>query len=289
MCRKLLVTLFLLMSSSLLFGEEQGEVKIRYALKLEMVKERGSILDKFKLIKELGYDGVELSAPRYNKEEVLEASKATGLPVHGVVCSTHWKKQLSDSSSEVRAEGLAGLKAAIEEAAYYGANSVLLVPGRVRSGTTYEECWERSISEIRKVLPLAEERGVTIALENVWNDFLKTPEETLRYISELNSPMLGVYFDIGNTVRYNEPASWIPLIKDQFIKLDVKGYKKQPAGKNPAKGFQVKIGEDDNNWPAVCAELKKISYQGWATAEVRGGDRQRLKEILANMKAALSH
>ena len=49
------------------------------------------------------------------------------------------------------------------------------------------------------------------------------------------------------------------------------------------KGLDVPIGEGDIDWARVREELKKIGFNDWATAEVRGGDRQRLAEISGEM------
>ena len=53
------------------------------------------------------------------------------------------------------------------------------------------------------------------------------------------------------------------------------------------KGFGVEIGDGDCNWPAVKAALEEIGYAGWASAEVSGGDADRLREILARMNRVL--
>ena len=52
-----------------------------------------------------------------------------------------------------------------------------------------------------------------------------------------------------------------------------------------AKGFRAELGdgEDGCDWPAVLAALKEIGYSGWATAEVRGGDKDRLTEVSQRM------
>ena len=272
------------------FSASAEKLDIKFALKYGMIKEKGlSVQEKFQLVKDLGYDGIEVNAPSGNREDLKAASEATGLPIHGVVCSTHWKLQLSDPSPEIRAKGLEGFKQAIKDAKFYGASSVLLVPGKVRKGTSFQECWDRSIAEIKKALPLAKELGINILLENVWNDFLTTPEDTLKYINELESELVGSYFDIGNTVRYNPPASWPPVLGNKIMKLDVKPYLLQPEGGNVWKGFKAKIGQDSNDWPAVCKALKEINYSGWATAEVGGGNKDRLKEILTNMRKVFSH
>ncbi len=41
------------------------------------------------------------------------------------------------------------------------------------------------------------------------------------------------------------------------------------------KGFDFPMGEGDIDWQRVREELAKIGFSSWATAEVRGGDRQR--------------
>jgi L-ribulose-5-phosphate 3-epimerase len=289
MTMRILCLLMSLFISSSLLAEKSEKLPIKFALKFGMVKGKMSILDKFKLVKELGYDGIEVNAPSGSREEFKAASEATGLPIHGVVCSTHWKLLLSHPEAATRAKGVAGFEQAIRDAHFYGASSVLLVPGKVNKDTTYEEAWKRSIPEIHKALSLAKELNIQIGLENVWNDFLKTPEGTLKYINELDSPLVGSYFDIGNTVRYNDPSTWPSVLGNKIFKLDVKEYKRQPEGGNVWKGFKVKIGAGDNDWPAVCRELKKINYSGWATAEVGGGDKKRLAEILTNMRKAFSH
>ena len=110
--------------------------------------------------------------------------------------------------------GYQGVKKAILAAKFYGASTVLLVPGKVNKETTYQQAWQRSIPEIRKAALFAETRNIKLALENVWNDFLTTPEETLRYINEIDRPNVYAYFDIGNTVRYNEPSAWPKILGD---------------------------------------------------------------------------
>ena len=54
-----------------------------------------------------------------------------------------------------------------------------------------------------------------------------------------------------------------------------------------SKGFDFPIGQGDINWMRVREELKKIRFQSWATAEVPGGDRQKLADISAQMDRVL--
>ena len=288
----ILLLLSFCLSTSLL-ADQSNSLDLKFALKLDMVRGDFSILEKFELVKKLDYDGIEVSSPGEDRVAIKAASEATGLPIHGVVCSTHWKLLLSDADPSMRQKGLEGLKEAIRAAKFYGASTVLLVPGKVNKETSYQQAWQRSIPEIRKAALFAQKHNIKVALENVWNDFLTTPEETLRFINEIGSPNIYAYFDIGNTVRYNDPSSWPKVLGNKILKLDVKAYKRQGEQMDIYKGVNAKIGSDHFDWAPLCRELKKISYRGWATAEVydgyEGSNEKRLGYILTDMKKVLSY
>jgi len=135
------------------------------------------------------------------------------------------------------------------------------------------------------LIPYAEETGIKIAIENVWNNFLISPLEAARYIDELDSEMVGWYFDVGNIVRYGWPEQWIRILDKRIMKLDVKEYsRKKQSEEGIWKGFDVELMEGDCNWPAVMEALDDIGYNGWASAEVPGGDRKRLEDISKRMQ-----
>ncbi len=254
-----------------------------------MIDEDLSIQGKFELLQELGYDGVELSSPNdLDNAEVVAARDATNIPIHGVVDSVHWNKTLSDPDAAVRAEGLAGLETALRDADAYGASTVLLVPAVVNENVSYDDAYHRSQAEIRKALPLAEELGVRIAIENVWNQFLFSPMEFARYIDDFESPWIGAYFDVGNAVTFGWPEQWVRILGDRILKLDIKEYSRERRDEaGPSAGFRVPLGEGSIDWSAVLEALAEIGYDGWATAEVPGGDRARLQEIAEGMNHVL--
>lgn len=270
-------------------GESQ-DLSLKKAVKFGMVDEDLSIPEKFQLLKELGFDGVEMSSPNdFSQEEVQQARDSVGLPIHGVVDSVHWNKTLSDPDPAVRAEGREGLQTAIRDAKAYGASTVLLVPAVVNKEVSYDDAYRRSQAEIQKVLPFAEEQGIKIAIENVWNQFLLSPLEMRRYIDEFESEWIGVYFDVGNVVNYGWPEQWIRILGERIVKLDIKEYSREKRNEEgPYAGFRVPIGEGDCDWPAVRQALRDIGYSGWATAEVSGGDRERLREIARRMNKILN-
>lgn len=258
----------------------------RKAVKWGMIDLPGaSVLEKFTLMKELGYDGMELNAPDdLDKKEVLAARDKTGLPIHGVVDSVHWKDHLSHPDPAVRSRGVQALEQAVRDSKEYGGTTVLLVPAVVSKEVSYADAYKRSQAEIRRVLPLAEKLEIKIGLENVWNNFLVSPLETARYIDEFDSPWIGAYFDVGNVLRYGWPEHWIRTLGKRIIKLDIKEYsRKKQEQEGLFKGFDVELLEGDCDWPAVMAALDEIGFSGWGTAEIPGGGRERLAAIAARM------
>ena len=129
--------------------------RLKKAVKYAMVRTKGSHRDKFELLKKLGFQGVEIDSPDGPRDldELVKAQDATGIAVHGVIDSRHWKDTLSHPDPAVRAKGLAALETALDDAKTVGADTVLLVPGVVNKDVTYEQCYERSQAEVRKALP----------------------------------------------------------------------------------------------------------------------------------------
>src|ERR1043166_3548768 len=111
---------------------------LRKAIMYSTIGVKGSGLDKFRAMKEAGFEGVEPMGGM-NSEEVLAAFKATGLRAARVCFHTHWEKTLSAPDETTRKTGLEGLLLSLRDAKAYGATSVLLVPGVVRDGVTYQQ------------------------------------------------------------------------------------------------------------------------------------------------------
>lgn len=259
--------------------------KLKKAVKFGMIKVKdASIEEKFNLLKKLGFQGVELDSPSgVNKQEAVEASRKTGIDIHGVVISNHWNIRHSDPDPKVRAEALKHLIGALKDAKTYGASTVLLVPGKVTDPKTenFDQVWERSTEQVKQAIPTAKELGVKIAIEVVWNNFLTTSDQLVKYVDQFNDPAVGAYFDCSNMIKYGEPsATWIRKLGKRMLKFDFKGY-------NGKTNKWVPIGQGTEDWPEILKALDEIGYNGWATSEVSGGDEARLKEIAQQMNEVL--
>lgn len=264
---------------------------IRMAVEFNMLPEKLSILDRFRLAKDCGFEQIECptTPEQAAAEAVKAASDKTSLPIHSVMNMDHWKYPFTSSDPAVVEKSLAGARTSIRNAHLWGASTVLLVPGVVNPATGYRDAYTRSQTAIRRLIPLAEELNVTLALEEVWNKFLLSPIEFARYIDEYQSPRVRAYFDVGNVVLYGYPQDWIRTLGPRIAKLHIKDFTfKRGLDGGDSIARWVSPGEGDIDWTAVFQALHDVGYQGTATLELSPGDGPYLKDMRRRFDLILS-
>lgn len=239
---------------------------LRKAIMHSTIGVKGSVLEKYRVMKAAGFEGVE-PIGGMDREEVLAALKDTGLQAASVCCHTHWVKPLSAPDEATRKIGFDGMVQSLQDAKVYGASSVLLVPGVVRDGVTYKECFDRSIVEIKKAIPVARDAGVKIAIENVGNNFIMSPEQAVEYLDAVNSEWVGWHFDIGNAGRVGPAEKWINALGKRIVKIHVKDFTAKRPEPGAKAGVRPKLLDGDTNWPAVMKALDGAGYTGWGISE----------------------
>lgn len=262
-----------------------SRLPIRKAVLFSMLPASLSVMDRFQLARDAGFEQIECGTTpdQAMAEELLGASKRTNLRIHSVMNSDHWKYPLSSPDPAVVAKCVAGMETSLRNAKMWGSDTVLLVPAVVNPEVGYRDAWTRSQAQIRKMIPLAQELKVVIAVEEVWNKFLLSPLEFARYVDEFNSPWVKAYFDVGNIVFYGYPQDWIRTLGPRIAKLHLKDFRFR-------KGVTewVNLGEGDIDWKQVHAALHEVAYKGTATVELRGGDAEYLKDLSGRVDKILN-
>jgi L-ribulose-5-phosphate 3-epimerase len=252
---------------------------IRKAILISMLPKELSYADRFALARQAGFEAIEMQTISGEEEatEIREASQKSGLRVHSVMNSDHWRLPLSSSDPDVVNRTVRGMETSLSNAALWGADTVLLVPAVVDANTSYRDAWTRSQRVIReRLLPKARDLKVMIAVEEVWNKFLLSPLEFARYVDEFESPWLRAYFDVGNVVIYAFPQDWIRTLGPRIVKIHLKDFNfDRPNGRFAWKP----LGEGDIDWPAVRLALADVKYSGYVTTELPGGDAAYLAEV----------
>lgn len=223
-----------------------------------------SLQKRFELAARAGLQGVEIPSTYETQaqvEEVRSAAEAAGLEIHSVMASTHWSLPLSSTDEGIREKGCDGIRHALQVARWAGAETVLVVPAVVNEDVSYAAAYEISRKSIREIIPTAEETGVAIALENVWNKFLLSPLEMRDYIDSFNHQLVGAYFDVGNILQYGYPHQWIEILGERVMKIHVKDYNADKRDFVPLLTGQV-------DFPRVMNALRGVGYKGYLTAEL---------------------
>src|ERR1700724_3064020 len=144
---------------------------IKKGILLDMLPANLSYAERLKLAREIGFEVLQApTEPDERKaEELRKAADAAQIRIDSVMNMDHWKYPLSSSDSAVREKSLAGMRTSLHNAKLWGSDAVLLVPAVVNPQISYRDAWTRSQQEIRKLIPLAEDLKIVIAIEEVWN------------------------------------------------------------------------------------------------------------------------
>ena len=265
-------------------------------------------------LKTAGFDGVETNAADLSPKEAASFRRTAdelGMRIHSVLRG--WMKFNSSKKSEVE-ESIESVKTGLRAAKAYGADGLLVVPCRI-GGMKMPQPWEFDIDfdrktghvkrvakgdnspyeeyikahnhstdasreALKKLIPVAEETGVVIAVENVWNNLWVKPAIFSNFVASLNSKWVQAYFDIGNHVKYAPPQEFVKALGSMIVKCHVKDFKLNPDGHG---GKFVDIRDGSVDYPAVMKALDEVGYYGWMTIEGSGGLSHEEKSNRLNM------
>ncbi len=237
----------------------------------------GSIEEKFANLKQCGFPGVEVPTTKNDQEraDFKAMSEKYGITIHSIMAVGNWATPISSDQPEVVEKSLESLRRSIDDAVFFGATTVLLVPGVVNEENPYEKVLVNAKANIAKIIPYAEEKKIYVCLENVWNKFLLSPIEFRDFVSGFNSKYIMAYFDVGNIVLYGYPQHWIKSLGSLIKKVHIKGFD------SPTRNF-VPLLKGTIDWAAVMKAFREIGYDGYVNAEL-GVDERGLQGISDDM------
>ena len=251
-----------------------------------------SAFEAMEIAKDAGFDGIELTLDGSGdltmdttdaQVMALKAkAESLGLATPSVASGLYWTYSFTSDDAEERQRAHDVAVREMQVAKLLGADTVLLVPGSVavefvpeRPVVPYDVAYDRALEEMLRLKPVAEELGINIGIENVWNQLLLSPLELRDFIDRIDSPYIGSYFDVGNVMYAGYPEHWIHILGKRIKKVHLKDYRRNPGGLNAF----VDILSGDVNWTAVRAALSDIGYDDWVTGEMipqyqQGSDQQ---------------
>jgi hexulose-6-phosphate isomerase len=137
---------------------------------------------------------------------------------------------------------------------------------------------------VAELAPVAEELGVVIGVENVWNRVLLSPLEMRDFIDGFSSPGVGAYLDVGNMIVSGYAEDWVSILGRRVCSVHFKDFKRSVG---TLAGF-CDLLEGDVNYPAVMRALRAVGYDGPCVAEFFGLDAAGLDRLSGAMDRILA-
>lgn len=264
--------------------------------------------------KDAGFEGIELVMSKTGAlslestdEEILAIkalSEEIGIQICSLATGLYWEYSLTANDPQIREKGKAVVRRQIDIAALLGVDCILVCPGTVGvdfrpedvvpdtdnvtffAGSEvidYDVAYERSQAALKELAPYAEEKGVIIGIENIWNKFLLSPMEFRSFLDEIGSDYVGAFLDVGNMMLYGYPQHWIKILNKRIKKVHFKDYRRDAKG---LAGF-VDLLAGDVDWDLVVDAFEAVGYDGWASAECCPNYRLYTNQIIYNASAAM--
>lgn len=240
-----------------------------------------SITEAMQEARNLGFDAIEPciasegvlthNTTQSECEDIAAAADEIGIEISSVATGQNWAWSPSASDPEVRKKIIDFTCKALNVTKWLGTDAYLYVPGAVHvffmpdaEVVPYDICYERATEALKQILPTAEETGVAIGVENVWNKFLLSPLEMRDFIDSFGSEMVGAYFDVGNVLLTGFPDQWIRILGKRIKRIHIKDFK---LSVGTADGF-VDLLDGDVDFSSVKEALAEIGYDGYVTGEL---------------------
>ena len=279
-------------------GADRGVATFKTVLKKALIRPRLTP-DAIKALKENGYPGVELQDKTVTEAEARAARRVAedeGLTIHSFMGG--WF-MFNAKDPAARKSAIEDAKANMRRAKAYGAPVILIVPGCVRGipmpkpsefklafdpetlmlsraadadfpeyVKAQNDATKYAQDAVSELAVYAADLGVTIGLENVWNNLWVKPDFAAAFIRSFKNPWVKAYLDLGNHVRYAMPEKWLAAMSDQLVKLHIKDFKIDRSIEK--EGKFVRIGDGSVDWKSVRRAIEFAGYSGWVSIESSG-------------------
>lgn len=248
-----------------------------------LLETRYSLGDAMRRAREIGYDGYELDIGNFGgsglglqilpdrmqpeeREGLRQSASDAGLPFCSLCLGALWHYPIAAGDTPHAKRGVEIILAAIPLAKDLGADCILLPLDQPRD-LADKEAWRATVRNLEPCVRLAEDAGVTLALENVCSPFLIGATELSRMIDEIASPRCRVYYDVANNTWIGrDPVREIVELGNRIERFHFKN-RSSPRG-TPGTDT-VSIGDEGIvRFDEVMQAIRSIGYEGYFVVEV---------------------
>jgi hexulose-6-phosphate isomerase len=245
-------------------------------------------------LKKAGFEGIQLGVSdqvgelslRTTDEDATKLGKTcrdAGIEPHSIYGGITFFRE----DAEDRKRCAEQARRTLDLASALGVKTVLIHPGQLSTAIPYDDCWKYSVDSLKALKEKAEATHLRLGLENVWNKFLMSPLEFQRLIAEVNSPQVGIWFDIGNVVVFGYPEQWLRILGGKpIVGIHIKDFKRGPNDHFGTYDGFVPLFHGSVNWPVVMKQLAAVGFDDYLITEVSLGH-QPLPDALKELSGQL--
>lgn len=235
--------------------------------------------------------------------EAKKMASDQGLEIPMMCCSpdfTHPDEAFRNEQIELE-------KLWMEMTAALGGKYCRVLSGQRRPEVSREEGIQYAVSSIEACLPLAEELGLTLIIENHYKDnywdypeFAQMADVFCDLVSRIDSPFFGVNYDPSNTILAGEdPLELLERIKHRVVTMHAsdryltEGTIEDLRKEENSLGYASRlshgvIGKGLNDYDTIFSQLKQVGFDSWVSIEDGVNGMEDLEESVAFLRAKIT-
>lgn len=251
--------------------------------------------------RERGFEGIELAmglrglvTPDSTEKDcraLVRMAADEGIRLSSLASGLGWQFPLTADDPDVRRKGVEIIRKSIYAARWLDVKALLVVPGLLaplgadsKEHVPYDVAYDRMEAGLTQLVSVAEELGVVLGIENVWNRILLSPLEMRDFIDHFTSDAVGSYLDVGNMIVFGYAEDWVRILGTRICSVHFKDFKRSVG---TLEGF-CDLLEGDVNYPAVMKALREVGYDGPCVAEFFGLEEPALDKLSKAMDRVLA-
>ncbi|QDT03284.1 Inosose dehydratase [Rubripirellula lacrimiformis] len=229
------------------------------------------------------YAGFLEMADRSNWSQFRSRVQDHGMVIPMVCCSPDF----THPDADFRAAQIEHQKSWIDMSHELGASYCRVLSGQRRPELSIDEGVRLAADSIQQCLPYAQERGITLIIENHYkDDFWEYPEFAQKMdvfcqlVAAIDHPNFGVNYDPSNTyIAGEDPLELLRRVSERVVTMHasdryltegtIEDLRREEGG---SVGYARRlshgeIGKGLNDYDAIFTELTRVGFDGWISIE----------------------
>lgn len=241
--------------------------------------------EKFELVHSLGFNFLEFSIDESDERlarldwtteqraAFRQAMWETHSRINTMMLSGHRRFPLGSKDPKIRQKSLEMMQKAVDLAVDLGIHNIQMAGYDVFYEPKTDLSRELYVENLAKCVHMAAKKMVMLSIETMDDPFINSMTKIAHYKTQVHSPWLQAYPDLGNLSAWpeNDVPAQLEKYADNIVAIHLKDTKAvTPTFKGQFKN--VPFGEGCVDFEGLLKELVRLNYNGSYTIEMWTGD-----------------